>query len=524
MDDTARAEGAPMRSGRAVGWLAAILVVSLAARAPSLKIPLDQDSAVYSYAAERWLEGGLPYRDAWDHKAPFIYLIYAGVYAVGPVSTVALRAAAAACDAGTLVLLFLVARRLFEARVALWAALLYGLLTAAPTFHYEAFQVEHAMLLFVTGAMLAAVAYSDSRKLRYAALSGLLFGLALAAKQTAAPLGAFVWAWLTVEAFRRDGSGALGRVVGHSLLLLVGAALPLAAFAAYFKAQGPAAWKEFWFCTIQYNARYAAEDRTYGGLVAGAVKFLKAMAFRQGFLWLAAAAGMLAALAGRLRSGIVVAGWAACALLSCLIPGQPAPYYFLQTVVPLAIAGGVTLAALAEGVRRGPVLDARNVLACVVLLGALGVAAKDELGRYRAATHPQSGNQTAVDIGRYLGQHTGPEDRLFVWGSRSQIYFAARRKAACRFLYNYSYNQSLDRAFHLRDEARTEILAALREHEPPFIVATETTTLDDPKGFGELRDYLKKHYVDHSDDGFQHTWPTRDPYVPEITIFRRKGR
>ena len=75
MDDTARAEGAPMRSGRAVGWLAAILVVSLAARAPSLKIPLDQDSAVYSYAAERWLEGGLPYRDAWDHKAPFLYLI-----------------------------------------------------------------------------------------------------------------------------------------------------------------------------------------------------------------------------------------------------------------------------------------------------------------------------------------------------------------------------------------------------------------------------------------------------------------
>ena len=59
--------------------------------------------------AETWLDGGLPYRDAWDHKPPFIYLIYAGLFSVAEVSAVTLRVASALCDAATLVVVFLIA-------------------------------------------------------------------------------------------------------------------------------------------------------------------------------------------------------------------------------------------------------------------------------------------------------------------------------------------------------------------------------------------------------------------------------
>ncbi|NQT51650.1 hypothetical protein HQ576_06360, partial [bacterium] len=102
------------RPAASVGWLIAIVIVSLAARVPTLRVPLDQDAAVYTYAADRWLDGGLPYRDAWDHKAPFVYVIYAAVRLVAPVSAATpwslwLRVASALCDVGTLLLVFALA-------------------------------------------------------------------------------------------------------------------------------------------------------------------------------------------------------------------------------------------------------------------------------------------------------------------------------------------------------------------------------------------------------------------------------
>jgi 4-amino-4-deoxy-L-arabinose transferase-like glycosyltransferase len=498
-------------------WLLLIVAVSLAARVPTLRVPLDQDAAVYSYTAERWLEGELPYRDVWDHKAPFVYLIHAGLYSVAPVSATTLRVASAVCDAATLVLVFAVASRLFWPAAGLWAALLWGLFTAGPALQFEAFQPEHVMVLFVVGAMLAALVYAESHKLRHAALCGVLFGLGLSAKQTAAPLGLFVWAWLTFEALRGEGTKALRRVVGHSLLLLGGVVLPWVLFAAYFKWRG--AFEGFWFCTYEYNARYAAEDRA-GGVIEGSLRLLKSMAPLHAFLWVTAAAGLAAAAARRLwRSSVVVAAWTGCAFLSCLIPGQAMPYYFIQTIVPRAIGGGLTLAAISEAVRAGHLLEVRNVLVGLLLLGILALAAKREADNYCAAVHPESGNRTVVEIGRYLKARTRPEERLYVWGSRPQVYVAARRKNVCRFLYNFSYNQELAETYHFRTEKLGEIMAGLREHTPPYIVATETETL---AGFPALAGYLAKHYTLQSQDGFRHEWPTRSKFVPLIRIFRRR--
>jgi 4-amino-4-deoxy-L-arabinose transferase-like glycosyltransferase len=501
----------------------------MAARVPTLRVPLDQDAAVYTYAAQHWLAGEVPYRDVWDHKAPFVYLLYAGIQLTAPVPVGAawafwLRVASALCDAVTLVLVFAVARRLFGSAVGLWAALLYGVFTAGPALQFEAFQPEHVMTLGVAGGMLAALVYAESRQLRHAALCGALFGLGLAAKQTAAPLVAFAWAWLTWEALRRRPSeeaartrSAPTRILVHTLLLAGGVALPWLFFAAYFWARG--AFDDFWACAYTYNARYAAEDRTRGDILEGSVRLLKAMAPFHAFLWLTAAAGLLTAAArSQWRGGVLVAGWTLCAFLSCLIPGQASPYYFIQTVVPLALAAGMTAASLRESLRRGPVLDVRNVLPGLILAGLLALGAKRELDSYREATDPQSGNQVVVNIGRYLKARTGPHERLYVWGSRPQVYVIAERQNACRFLYNFSYNQKLDEAYHFRQEKLAEIVAALREHQPPFIVATETETL---KGFPALADFLAQHYTLQSTDGFQHEWPTNDRFIPLVRVYRR---
>ena len=35
------------------------------------------DPSVYLYVSRQILEGEMPYSDAWDHKQPFLYLLYA---------------------------------------------------------------------------------------------------------------------------------------------------------------------------------------------------------------------------------------------------------------------------------------------------------------------------------------------------------------------------------------------------------------------------------------------------------------
>ena len=41
----------------------------------SFQFFLGRDSSVFLYVARRIQDGGVPYRDVWDHKPPLIYLI-----------------------------------------------------------------------------------------------------------------------------------------------------------------------------------------------------------------------------------------------------------------------------------------------------------------------------------------------------------------------------------------------------------------------------------------------------------------
>src|SRR2546426_4055419 len=80
--DTCRA-GRSRRGSWVLGLLAA-LVVGLVAKEPEILLPIGPDQGTYSYLAERILEGGLPYVDAWDNKPPATYYAHAAVLSLVP--------------------------------------------------------------------------------------------------------------------------------------------------------------------------------------------------------------------------------------------------------------------------------------------------------------------------------------------------------------------------------------------------------------------------------------------------------
>ena len=495
-----------------VAGLAAIVVATFVVRAPTFGLPLDQDCSVYSYVASNWSEGGVPYRDVWDHKPPMIYLVYRGLFTVMPSGgeglNTALRVSGGGCDALTAVLLALVAARLFGRGAGLAAGMLYAVFEGAVGVQLEAFQAERLTVLFTVAGVWAAVAYADSRRYWQVAASGLLFGLAIATKQIAAPVGIAVWAWLTWDAFRAEGRGAVRRVVVHSLLLAVGAVLPWALFAAYFAAQGALA--DFWACTYSYNVLYAKAHRK-GGLVEGVVRLIKTKLFDHLFLWVLAAVGTVAALvrSRERRGGLLVAAWTAVAFLALVLPGQFAYYYYIPTLAPLAVASGVALMGLWTLARGGGVRLAAAGVCGLVLLAMLAFAGKRAAGVHTMVTDPQRTNMVLPQVARHIAESTKPDERFYVWGSRAQLYVLSGRRNVCRYLYNYSYQVALDKAFHFRQAERDETIAALREHRPPCIVTTETKTLE---GFPELKQHLAAHYT------LERTWEAK-PYP--LSVYRR---
>jgi len=478
--------------------LAAIVVGATLLRLPTFRYPLDQDCGVYSCCATTWASGGLPYRDAWDHKPPAIYLLYAGLDAVvrpspGQVNSM-LRWASAACDAAATVALFFLVRRLVGGAPALVAAALYGLFAAASVVRLEAFQPEQPVLVLTVCALLAAVAYSQRPRYPLVFLSGLLFGLALTFKQIAAPVGMAVWAWLAWETLRGKEPSRVRRFIWQSVLLALGAVLPFALFMAYFAARG--ALGDFIECTVLFNLHYTGAARRAGAL-AGAKLVLTKMGPDHAFLWLAAVVGLARLLRDRATrsAGLLLLFWTVGAFLGLFACGQFARYYYIPTVGPLAAASGAGLAWLWQATRGGRMASrAIAVAVALVLLALVAFAAKRSYGPggwHDLALDPRATNVVAQNLARHIRQNTAPDDRLYVWGGRAQLYVLSGRKNPCRYYYNTYFGMKKQQAFFYQASRLREIMDALRKHRPPYVVATELRSLD---YFPELKRFIEEQY------------------------------
>jgi len=295
----------PRRQGvrRYQAWLLVALTVLfvLIVRVRLRDMPLERDEGEYAYAGQLMLHGLAPYKEAYTMKLPGTYAAYAVIMALFGQSPAGIHVGLALVNAASIVLVFLLGRRLLDEAAGVAAAVAFALLSLSPSVLGLAAHATHFVVLAALGGILLLLRAcelaerdqrSEIRGQRPVAsgqvaffLSGLLFGLAFLMKQHGLFFGLcgaiyLLWtrtrSWLANEleesplsstspAARRSSSvpssptrlkPELRRLLRDAGLFLLGGLAPYGLTCLVLWAMG--ALQSFVFWTITYAAKYAS--------------------------------------------------------------------------------------------------------------------------------------------------------------------------------------------------------------------------------------------------------------------------
>lgn len=452
-----------------------VLFLACALAAPTLAYPLTLvDSSIFTYIGQVILDGGAPYRDAWDVKAPAVFFFYAAALLAGKFP-LALRLSEAVWQLATAALLGLIASRLFPGRSVAPAAGLTYLLLYFSQDYWNLAQSDGLLVLPMALALWFLLrALGDDRNWDWGAAAAFL-GVACLFKMT---MGLFGIAMLAATVSQR--SQFPGRLLARVTSLAAGFLLPFLACVLYFRHH--AALRELLEALFIAGPSYAA--KIHGHLNPA---FIRESLSRPSRLPLYI--GSLLGIGGvfsRWRRGstnkteLLVLAWFGTALASLILHGTFVGYHYAPLFAPVAVlAAGVLPPALRE-VRQGAKLVPVAILVLAVL--ALPVPLKKIAGHATFIIGALRGSppvDTWVELGDYIRLHTQANDRIYVWGTAVRLYLLAERKSSSRFL-NGSYLTGLWDDLNFRPIFLREI----REHPPVYFVVVRPSAGAGAFGWG----------------------------------------
>jgi len=460
---------------RAAAAFVPIALLALLLRAPIADVPLERDEGEYAYIAQRWMAGDVPYRDAFDQKPPGTFAVYALILAGLGSSVEAIHWGAQGWTLGTLALLFILGRRLDSPTAGGAAAALAAFQLADVGVFGNAANTETFMILPLAAAFLATLEAVARNRPARSLLAGAASAAALLFKQVSLP-NLVLCALLLLAARRR------------AVLLAsfaAGAAAALLPALGYFAAAG--AWDPFVDCVLEHNVKYAAQVplAAYPGAFRTAMARILITSWP---VYALAAWGLIVTVrdrcAPRAEGRLALAAWTAAALVGVAAGGFFRPHYFIQLVPGVALLAGLGAADL--GRRLPGVRVARwppHALAALAVLIGLASAPwywrpGDRIAKCRRiyGANPFAEAET---VGRFLAEHTRPDERVLIFGSEPQILFHAGRRSATRYIFMYPLTAPFDDA----RRRQRELLDELTRHPPRMAVSIMT-----PESFGASAD------------------------------------
>lgn len=503
-------------------WARLLLVclVGTALRLPSFRYTvISDDEAIYDAMAHAVTAGGVMYRDTVDHKPPGLTYTYALAQAIAPgwsASMAVVHLFGILAVLGTALGLWVLARRWLRPGLALWAPLLYLVVSAAKRpVDGLAVNGELLMNLPAVWAVCLGVLAGDERwrggwgSLGRVGLdlgAGLLVGAAALYKYQAGLVGLALIGLGTAElaAVGPTATRRTLRFLTRGATWLTGFLLAFGLVVAWLWHRGVLADALRW--GVGFNRDYLDEGPglTWAlqrfGLQLVCVVLPGALLYVGGLVTLARLA-----LSGMARPRDVVCGrlalilWALSAFLAVGLGERFFGHYFLQAELPLALLAAGPVARLFQRAPRRAAVALGLPAAAFALLAAS--PARDLL---------DPGVPDWQRIGRAIAARTAPTDTIWVWGNLPQLYHGAERVQGVRFSFcNYltglspatpsEYDPALDPRDDIVHPAWRMVLDDLDRRRPALVIDTAAAGL---KSYGKfpiadyhkLARYLAAHY------------------------------
>ena len=455
-------------------WAVALLVLAATAliRIRLLSTPLERDEGEYAYAGQLMLEGIPPYKLACNMKLPGTYAAYAAIMAAFGETTVAIHLGLLLVNAGAIVLIFLLGRRLFSVPAGLAACTAYALLSVGAGVLGTQAHATHFVVLAALAGLWLLLRFEDRRQWRVLFTSGALFGIAFVMKQPGIFFGVFAAAYL-----------AATRQWRRLPVFLAGAAAPFALTCLLLWRAG--VFHRFWFWTFTYASHYGTENSLSDGMAALAASFGPIL--ERGFaLWALAAFGLWLALRDR--------RFFVPALLLCSFAAVCPGLYFRPHYVVLMLPAVALLAGAAvRGRWPAGIFVAALAISLFLQKDVLFRLGPVDISRelYGLEPFPE-----AVPVASYIRDRTRPQDLIAVLGSEPEIYFYARRHSATSYLYTEPMVEPQPFALRMQND----MIAELERNQPAYVVRfpiAETLSLgaESPSRVSHWwSEYGPKHY------------------------------
>ncbi|HEY7388932.1 MAG TPA: glycosyltransferase family 39 protein, partial [Bryobacteraceae bacterium] len=271
-------------------WLVLLLVILGTAllRWHLRSFPLERDEGEYAYAGQLMLHGIPPYTLLYTMKLPGTFFVYAVILLVFGQTSAGIHLGLLVVNAATIVLMFLVGRRLFGDLAGVVSATSYALFTASPAVLGFAGHATNFVVLAAIPGVIVLLKAIESRRTRLYFWSGLLFGVGFLMKQPGILLAVFGGVYILWSEWRTEGHNwrtTLRRVA----IFAGGVALPFAATCLLMLACG--VFDRFWFWTFSYARAYGSIVSLREGLQTFRINAHVLLAAER-WLWLLAAIGL----------------------------------------------------------------------------------------------------------------------------------------------------------------------------------------------------------------------------------------
>src|SRR5260221_4459267 len=156
--------------------LAMLFVFSIRMRLREM--PLERDEGEYAYAGQLMLQGVPAYKEAYNMKLPGTYAAYAVIMGIFGQTPASIHFGLAVINAGSIVLVFLIGRKLLDDVTGVAAGVAFAFMSLSPSVLGLAAHATNFVILPALAGILLLLRYLENRKNWQLFVSGLFFGIA----------------------------------------------------------------------------------------------------------------------------------------------------------------------------------------------------------------------------------------------------------------------------------------------------------------------------------------------------------